>query len=284
MNNEYQPRSFWNERFGKYGHTGEVDGMLYAYDQPQRIRAIGKTLVQAGVTIHDQTKILDFGCGTGDLIESFLKHGQPEITAIDISDETIRHVRQRFAVYPNVAATTAAVQDIGFLPASFDLSIGINVLQHIIDEQTFACAIEAILRVTKTGGHIMTMDFAPFCVQDRLPASYVIVRSRQEYVEAFESRGCQLVYEFGLPRIGVRLYRTIYQTVARLARRQGRSKMAPSSTALLPGSPSRLKSRLNMMIKTIVLTMALPFDYLLAPFPARHTDMRILLFEKKVSV
>lgn len=284
MGNDYQPQFFWNERFSKYGHTGEVDAVLYAYDQPQRLRAIEKTLTRAGVTITDKTKILDFGCGTGDLIESFLKYGQAEITAIDISDEAIQYVRQRFAGRSNVTALAVGVQDITFSPNSFDLAVGINVLQHIVDDQTFARAVEAILRVTKTGGHILVMDFSPVRVENRLPAPYVIIRSHQEYVDTFEKQKCKLVYEFGLPRIGVRLYRAIYRIASRLSKGLRRSPAAFLPTTTSPGDQApthSMKSKINTLLEIIVLNMALPFDYLLAPFPARYTDMRILLFEKK---
>ncbi len=282
LNGLYHPQSFWNERFSKYGHTGEVDALLYTYDQPQRLRAIELTLARAGVSIGDKTKILDFGCGSGDLIALFLKRGRPEITAIDISDETIRYVQQRFADYPNVTALTLAVQDMAFPPDSFDLAVGINILQHILDDPTFTRAIEAILRVTKTGGHILVMDFSPVNVRNRLPAPYVIIRSRQEYIDIFERQGCKLMGEFGLPRLGVRLCRAIYGIASWLAR-GWRHSPTTSAEVTSPGNPSRspgFKAQAIKIIETIVLAVAQPFDYLLVPFPARYTDMRLLLFEK----
>lgn len=208
---DYKPREFWNKRFRIYGHTGDVDSLIYAYDQPQRLRAIDKALSYSGVRINKDTKILDVGCGTGDMISLFISKGGIDITGIDIADEVINYARKRFTHEKRVKFLVMKLEDLGFAPNSFDLVLSVNVLQHVFNEEAFFKAIENMTEVTKTGGHILTMDFSPVKVRVRKPTFYTIVRPRKKYVQAFERKRGKLVCEFGLPRIGVRFCRVISQ-------------------------------------------------------------------------
>lgn len=258
---DYNSRAFWNERFRRYGHTGDIDSVLYSYDQLCRLRAIDKALSRSKVQLDTGNKILDIGCGTGDLILSFLKMGL-DITGIDFSDEVINYARGRFATNKNIDLHIMEAENIGFPSSSFDLVTSINVLQHIIDEKAFSRAIKNITRVVKLGRHILIMEFCPIKVKNKKPASFIVIRSKKEYVEAFEKNGCRLICEFGLPRIGVRLWRLIIE------------RAIINLVKFLPCS------RINL-VKARVLKLAKPFDYFLAPFPPRFTDMRILIFEKR---
>ncbi len=254
MTDTYNPKAFWNDRFRRYGHTGEMNSLLYAYDQPQRLRAIHKALSRAKISIGSGKKILDVGCGTGDLIESFMKRGEPEITGIDISDDTISYTGRRFSTNNRVKFLTIAVEDMNFPSEFFDLVTGINVLQHITNDRLFFKAIENMVRVVKTGGHILVMDFSPHKEQEeKKRGPYVIIRTQKEYRDVFERSGCAWVAEFGLPRLGVRLY-------AKCVR-------------LVP-------SRISRLVKGALLKMSRPLDYLLVPFPYKYTDMGILIFQK----
>lgn len=278
MNNGYNPKSFWNERFGKSGHTGELDTTLYAYDQPHRLRAVGQALSRAKVSMNSNMKILDIGCGTGDLIESLMKHGEPEITGLDISDKTIEYAKRRFAAHEKVRLLTAGVEEMDFPSSSFDMVIGINILQHIADEQVFFKAIENIVRVTKMDGHILVMDFSPIKVANRQPAPYVVYRSRREYIDAFKNGGCKFISEFGLPRIGVRLYRAVGK-VGRFVQLLGFQSKLPSEVLSTNEASSLQNPRVGHLIRILLLELSRPLDYLLAPLPSRYTDMRILIFQ-----
>ncbi len=274
MAERYDPRSFWNERFRRYGHTGETDDLLYAYDQPQRLRAIDRALSRAGVAIQAGTRILDIGCGTGDLIALFLSWGRPQITGIDLSDEALGYCQSRFATEEQVRLLAVGVEEIEFPPGSFDLVTAVNVLQHITEDQAFARVVDKIVQVVKTGGHILVMDFSPAKVQEKRPAPYLIIRAKEEYIDLFEQAGCKLVSEFGLPRIGVRLYRTASRFAGRF-KSDSVVRDAPSSTGGRLGG-----SRVVRCFRVALLAIARPFDTLLMPFPTRYSDMNILIFQK----
>lgn len=280
MNEEYEPKAFWDGRFRMHGHTGDADSLLYAYDQPQRLRAIKKSLFRSNILISTDTRILDIGCGTGDLIDLFVKFANPEITGIDISDVTLSFTRERFGANPKVGLFSMGVEEMDFLSDSFDLAIGINVLQHIIGEEAFLKAVKNMVRVVRARGYLLVMDFSPAKVKVRRPAPYVIIRSRQEYLKAFEGNGCRFILEFGLPRIGVRIYRRINNVIAQLRWSRNSQKMTTETFLPKYGQGFSAKSRVAYIMRVILLKLLRHFDYWLAPFPSRYTDMRILVFEK----
>lgn len=69
--------------------------MIYSYDSPLWIRAINKALSWSKIVIDKNTKVLDIGCGTGDLLQEFAKRGA-NLTGIDISNEVILKTKERF--------------------------------------------------------------------------------------------------------------------------------------------------------------------------------------------
>jgi len=279
MTTNYDPRSFWNARFERYGHTGEVDKLLYAYDQGQRLRAIDKILSRAHITINSNTEILDVGCGTGDLIWSFRKYGEPTTTGIDVSNETTDYARRRFVGSGKVRLHTIGVEEMDFASDSFDLVTCINVLQHITDDRKFLRAVENITNVLRMGGHILTMDFCPIKVKNKRPAPYLVIRSKEQYVSIFDRNGCKLICEFGLPRIGVRAYRGLCWIVACLRTSVSHTGRISEGTKRDAHKPT-IKSRIFRLTKVILLRSTKLLDDFLPPFPGRFTDMRILIFAK----
>jgi len=100
IENNYEPENYWGERFRIYGHTGWNDELIYAYDQPLRLKAINKALARAKIPIGDTTRILDIGCGTGDLVSEFVNRGA-SIIGVDVSSEVIEYAKKRFFNFKN---------------------------------------------------------------------------------------------------------------------------------------------------------------------------------------
>lgn len=263
---DYEPESFWNQRFTDYGHTGSGDPVLYAYDQPQRLRAIDLALSRAGIALGANSHILDVGCGSGDIIDCLLQHGNPQLTGIDISQKTIQSAQQRFIKNKNVKLVRAGLETAHFPAESFELITGVNVLQHIIDSEDFSKAMANLVRFVKRDGYILVMDFSPIEPRQNV-ASFVIMRTRGEYIDVFQRAGCRLVSEVGLPRIGVRLYR---------------NSVCNKVVALLAKLVSAVneQSASETFLRSLLLKFAAPFDHCLTPFPYRLTDMRIFVFQK----
>ena len=289
MDEPFSPKDFWTRRFLAHGHTGEVDPLLYGYDQPRRLTAIARALALAGVRITTQTRVLDFGCGTGDVIASLLRMGNPEITGVDISPDTARHARERFAGRSNVAVLVGTAEDMDFSDGSFDLAVGINVLQHIQPEAALTATLARLRRMVMPGGHIVVMDCSPIRVVRRSPAPYIVVRSRAEYLQGFEEAGWRHVSEYPLPQIGVHLYRSLNAALAGLRggggadRKVGGSRDRRSPRPSGPGiSGPGMARRAVHLLRSTVLFLAAPLDALLTPSAPHRAEMRILIFENSV--
>jgi len=269
-------RQFWDERVRTHGHTGDVDPLLYAYDQPQRLAAVRNSLARSGIQLTPAMKVLDLGCGTGDFIAAFLEMGARDVTGVDFSREVLAQTQQRFAGNPLVRLMHNRVEELALHAGSFDLITGINVLQHLTTKEMFSTAVETIVRLATGAGHVLVMDFSPIRIKPTTATAYIIMRTRDEYVATFEQAGCRLVGDYGLPRIGVRAYRSL-QMLLRLLRKKDNA--APVATASRVTTPVP-RSAIGRFVRRSVLRLAHPLDSWLFPFPAGLTDMRILVFKK----
>jgi 2-polyprenyl-3-methyl-5-hydroxy-6-metoxy-1,4-benzoquinol methylase len=280
---QYVPTEYWTERFRRYGHTGDSDSTIYRYDQPQRLRAIERALSAAKIALSSDTRVLDVGCGSGDVISLFVGQGVHELTGLDLSEEVIGYVQSRFAGLPiNLTLQVKAVESAELPRGIFDVATSINVLQHITEEAAFWRAVENIVGAVKAGGHVLIMEFSPFCRQSTGAASHLMMRTRGEYITAFESMGCVLVGEVGLPRLGVRACRGIGRLLSGIGKAASVPEAACGDRELVAGHPSArtLRVGLQSLVKAVILGIARPFDYAWKQFPARYTDMRILVFAR----
>lgn len=81
-------------------------------------------------------RILDLGCGTGNLTAEILKRfPEAEIYALDISEEILNESRKRFAAQPNVQYIRADFREMHLPPGSFDLILSSIAIHHIPDPE-----------------------------------------------------------------------------------------------------------------------------------------------------
>ena len=79
------------------------------------------------------TKVLDLGCGSGDLSLQLLARGA-NVTGVDISPGMIAVARRRAELhFPEARAEfiAAPVEDMGLAPGSFDAVVGRFILHHL---------------------------------------------------------------------------------------------------------------------------------------------------------
>ena len=273
----YDPRSYWNARFRKYGHTGEVDPVIYAYDQGQRLRAIDRALTRDGVRV-DGGRALDVGCGSGDVIELLLRRGAREVTGIDCSEGVVAHARERFAAAGHRVKLEVGLLEDAALPAGvFDVVTSVNLLQHVTGEPELRNVVTALVSALAPTGHLVLLEFSPSRVRVRRPSDYLVVRPRAEYVAVVEAAGCRLAAELPLPRLGVRMCRAVRRAGEAVRRRRIRDK---ADRKAVGAAPSVTDARLYSIVRGAILALARPIDESSLRVPRGATDMRILLFAK----
>ena len=74
--------------------------------------------------------ILDVGCGSGDNLEALSRENRYVLTGVDVSEEALTIARRRV---PKATLGTLDVQR-EVLPATFDLVISLQVVEHLLDD------------------------------------------------------------------------------------------------------------------------------------------------------
>jgi SAM-dependent methyltransferase len=93
-----------------------------------------------------QARILDAGCGSGRNMVDLAHHG--EVTGVELSDTSVELARERGAG----EVLSGSVMDMPFDDASFDLSVSLDVIEHLEDD---VGALRELRRVTKPGGALL---------------------------------------------------------------------------------------------------------------------------------
>ena len=97
-------------------------------------------------------RILDIGCGTGDIVQLL---GQVEYIGYDPKAEYIESARERYGDLGEFFVGSVGAVDLE--PESFDICIAKGVLHHLDDGAAVDLFREAA-RVLRPGGRLITMD------------------------------------------------------------------------------------------------------------------------------
>ena len=93
-------------------------------------------------------EILVAGCGTSQAARYALREPDARVTAIDISDTSLRHTRdlQRKYNLENLELHQLAIERVREIGRSFDLVVCTGVLHHLSDPKQGLCALRDVLR------------------------------------------------------------------------------------------------------------------------------------------
>jgi len=152
----------------------------------------------------DRPRILDAGCGNGDVTIELARLGGGEVFGIDIDAESIRRFEERInkeGLGERVHALRCSMLDMSFSPESFDL-IWAEGSIHVIG---FEKGLEALRRFIRPAGFLVVHEVAwikpdpPAELQDlwkdRLPG----IREIDEMIERIELHEYRLITHFILP-------------------------------------------------------------------------------------
>jgi SAM-dependent methyltransferase len=139
-------RNFY-ERMPYPAPLTSLDERRDLYKNPDRRRAMFHLMWPADQPRGNQ-EILIAGCGTSQAASYAVREPDARITAIDISDASLRHTRdlQRKYNLKNLELHQLPIESVREIGRSFDLVVCTGVLHHLTDPDNGLCALRDVLR------------------------------------------------------------------------------------------------------------------------------------------
>jgi SAM-dependent methyltransferase len=139
---------------------GDLDRHRELYRNPDRRRALSLLLWPTEKPRANRA-ILVAGCGTSQAATYALREPDARVTAIDISETSLRHTRdlQRKYGLQNLELHRLAIEQVGELGQMFDQVVCTGVLHHLADPDT---GLRALRNVLLPGGAMHLMVYATY--------------------------------------------------------------------------------------------------------------------------
>ncbi|HEY8489799.1 MAG TPA: class I SAM-dependent methyltransferase [Dehalococcoidia bacterium] len=129
---------------------------LYLFQRRERL--LLAMLRRHGLTPLRGRRILDVGCGTGEVLNDFVQYGaEPSLLAgIDLLEERIAAARRR---NPGIAFAVGNAEELPYPDGSFDLALQFTLLSSVLDPAARRRIARETLRVLRPGGAVVWYDF-----------------------------------------------------------------------------------------------------------------------------
>jgi SAM-dependent methyltransferase len=140
--------------------VASLERLLDSYRDPQRRRAQSLLLWPLEKPRPDRS-ILVAGCGTSQAARHALMEPEARVTAIDVSETSLRHTRdlQRKHDIRNLQLHQLAIERVGDLGETFDQIVCTGVLHHLSDPDV---GLRALRDVLARDGAMHVMVYAPY--------------------------------------------------------------------------------------------------------------------------
>lgn len=131
------------------------DAWAYLYDvTPLKpwLQYIQKRIANS-LPLHNNQKILDVGCGTGDALWYLSRKTNAHLYGIDISENMLSKARKRLGGKATLALKN--IEDTGFKGNTFDIIISTEAFHHFPDPGN---AVQEMHRILKKNGELIIAD------------------------------------------------------------------------------------------------------------------------------
>ncbi|MEJ1963313.1 MAG: class I SAM-dependent methyltransferase [Gammaproteobacteria bacterium] len=193
----YLPATYWEDRARRFAAEGEGLAAVCSYGMPRfynRVIDYCQWLaLRQWIDVPAGTRVLDVGCGVGRWSRRLAARGA-KVTGIDISPTMIAEAKRRAAaegIADRCRFSTENLADF-FTAATFDLVLGVTVLQHIIDPRALRAAVLRMTDHLAPGGRMVLLEAAPMQLANHCDSSIFRARTRHEYVALFADCGLKV--------------------------------------------------------------------------------------------
>ncbi len=143
-------------------------------------------------------KILDYGCGIGDLSIFLVNNGANNVYGIDLSDVAININKKRLDannLFDKIKPIVGSITDMPFSDNTFDVVVGQAILHHIYDLKDAAAELDRVLK--PYGIAIFTESLSDSLLM-KIPRIYTKWRFTKRYPNAGEHyMNRKIIYHFG---------------------------------------------------------------------------------------
>ncbi len=177
----------------------QYDQMASTYDRRwQGYLDQSLRLIQAWLEILATDRVLDLGCGTGELAARLL-NDMPnlEFTGVDLSAQMLTVAQAKCQIYPQAKFQQASAAQLPFPDASFDWIVSSSVFHYFPNPKD---VLAEIRRVLKPQGQVVILDWCKdylVCqlydwVLPWLDPAYVGCYSAREFKEVLHTSGLEI--------------------------------------------------------------------------------------------
>jgi 2-polyprenyl-3-methyl-5-hydroxy-6-metoxy-1,4-benzoquinol methylase len=194
---DYLPNRYWEDRARRFAAQGSGLAAVCSYGMPEfynrMIHYCQNLALRPWLDIEPGTRVLDVGCGVGRW-SSLLAARGGSVTGMDLSPTMIEQAQRRAKAKGVADRCRFLVQDLAQLNAgeTFDLIVGVTVLQHILEPQALRAAMHRMAGHLAPGGRMVLLEAAPARVAKHCDTTVFRARERSVYLNLFEEAGLEL--------------------------------------------------------------------------------------------
>ncbi|MGN6372014.1 MAG: class I SAM-dependent methyltransferase [Solirubrobacteraceae bacterium] len=120
-------------------------------------RAVLEEIANAGVGLAG-ARVLEVGCGSGELLSRFLDYGAGQASGIDLMEDRIATANRR---YPSLELMVGDASRLPWQDESFDLVTQFTCLSSVLDSALRRAVAAEMWRVLAPGGLLLSYDMRP---------------------------------------------------------------------------------------------------------------------------
>ena len=194
---DYLPNHYWEDRARRFAAQGSGLAAVCSYGMPEfynrMIHYCQNLALRPWLNIEPGTRVLDVGCGVGRW-SSLLAARGGLVTGMDLSPTMITEAHRRAKAMGVANRCRFLVQDLAQLNAgeTFDLIVGVTVLQHILEPQALRTAMHRMAGHLAPGGRMVLLEAAPARVAEHCDTTVFRARERSVYLDLFTEAGLEL--------------------------------------------------------------------------------------------
>jgi SAM-dependent methyltransferase len=134
----YYPPTYW---------SGEANGLVSRLEDAYRRALVGLDVRRVADQVARGSRVLDVGCGSGDLAASLARAGYA-MRGVEVAPDAARVARERHGL----DVTTGTLAEAAFPDGHFDAAVVWHVLEHVPDPPNL---LREVWRVVRPGGRLV---------------------------------------------------------------------------------------------------------------------------------